>query len=139
MDYILCITFTVLITVVLMNTLRGNHDADVYADGYQDGYLARSLKIEQNEKENSVEEPKPICFERNFTIGTLDKAKKVVNIAGRFTENIDVIRGHYSIDAKSIMGLLSLDISQPVTIKIHSEDTEVVELLFGYLESVLEE
>lgn len=139
MDYFLCIVITALAVVVLMSLLRGSHDNDVYAEGYQEGYLARGLKIEQEEKENSVEESKLICFERKFTIGTLDKAKKVVNIAGRFAEDIDVIRGHYSIDAKSIMGLLSLDISQPVTIRIHTENTEVVELLFGYLESALEE
>ena len=51
----------------------------------------------------------------------------------RFTEDmrllpcdVDVLKGHYVIDAKSIMGLFSLSLDQPVTVRIHSDDEEVI-------------
>lgn len=41
--------------------------------------------------------------------------------------DIDLVRGRYVIDAKSIMGIYSLDVSQPVSLVIHSDDTNIAE------------
>ena len=38
--------------------------------------------------------------------------------------DVDVVRGRWVIDAKSIMGIFSLDLSTPVKITIHSENEE---------------
>jgi len=126
-----------------MGLFRQEHDADVYADGYQDGYLARDLKCEKelqakNEKKVQNDNPKPYQ-EKQIIIGTLDKAKKVVNIASKFAENVDVSKGHYLIDAKSIMGLLSLDISQPVMIRIYTDDLSISNDFFSCIELMLDE
>ena len=40
--------------------------------------------------------------------------------------DVDVLKGHYVIDAKSIMGLFSLSLDQPVTVRIHSDDEEII-------------
>ena len=34
---------------------------------------------------------------------------------------VDLIQGRYTIDAKSIMGIFSLDLSKPVNVQIHSD------------------
>lgn len=68
-----------------------------------------------------------------LTIGTFENAKKLVMIAMQFEEDIDVKTGHYVIDAKSIMGVLSLDISKPVTLCVHTDDGNVTAKFIGKL------
>ena len=50
--------------------------------------------------------------------------KDFVTIVNDYTIETDLVVGRYLIDAKSIMGVLSLDLSQPLTVQIHSEDCE---------------
>ena len=59
-------------------------------------------------------------------IRTIENAKKVVNIACDFEEDIDIKQGRYTIDGKSIMGLFSLDITQPLWVEIKSHDPDVI-------------
>ncbi len=56
-------------------------------------------------------------------LDTIDGAKQLNAIALSYEEDIDIIKGRYVIDAKSILGIFSLDISKPVKIKIHSEQS----------------
>ncbi|MBR3306232.1 MAG: HPr family phosphocarrier protein [Lachnospiraceae bacterium] len=55
-------------------------------------------------------------------IDSIDKVKAFVNKIGRFDYDFDLISGRYVIDAKSIMGVLSLDISKPIQLDIHVND-----------------
>ena len=50
--------------------------------------------------------------------------KDFVTIVNDYKIETDLVVGRYLIDAKSIMGVLSLDLSQPLTVQIHSEDCE---------------
>ena len=50
--------------------------------------------------------------------------KDFVKIVNDYKIETDLVVGRYLIDAKSIMGVLSLDLSQPLTVQIHSEDCE---------------
>lgn len=59
-------------------------------------------------------------------ISTIAKAKKLNEIALSYEEDIDILRDRYVIDAKSILGIFSLDISQPLTIRIHTDDSDVL-------------
>ena len=52
----------------------------------------------------------------SIKLTTIDELKEFVSIVNRYQYNIDCISGRYTIDAKSILGLLSLDLSQPITI-----------------------
>lgn len=54
------------------------------------------------------------------------KATKFVNVANTFEEYVDAIMYHYVIDAKSLMGIFTLDLSQPIEVKIHSDNPEVL-------------
>ena len=61
-----------------------------------------------------------------ISLNSIDKVKSFVN---------DLVSGRYVIDAKSIMGIFSLDLSKPIDLNIHAEDgaDEVLEVLKPYL------
>ena len=70
-------------------------------------------------------------------IDSIDKFKAFVNEIARFDCDFDLISGRYVIDAKSIMGIFSLDISKPIELDIHvndeSEAAEIMKALQPYL------
>lgn len=63
-----------------------------------------------------------------INLGSIDKVKSFVNDITKFDADFDLVSGRYVIDAKSIMGIFSLDLSKPIDLNIHSE-TEVDEIL----------
>ena len=55
--------------------------------------------------------------------------KEFIKITTSFESNIDMIKDRYVIDAKSLLGVLSLDFTQPTTVVIHSvNEDEIVRL-----------
>lgn len=54
-------------------------------------------------------------------LNSIDKVKSFVNDISRFDTDFDLISGRYIIDAKSIMGIFSLDLSKPIDLAIHEE------------------
>ncbi|MGN0495466.1 MAG: HPr family phosphocarrier protein [Lachnospiraceae bacterium] len=70
-----------------------------------------------------------------ISLNSIDKVKSFVNDIARFDAEFDLVSGRYVIDAKSIMGIFSLDISQPIDLNIHTEgdDTEILEALKPYM------
>ena len=76
-------------------------------------------------------------METNFTI-SLDSIAEVnafANMIAHFTSEIDMSSGRYVVNAKSIMGIFSLDISKPIDLNIHNADNldEIMEQLQPYL------
>ncbi|MGE9906673.1 HPr family phosphocarrier protein [Lachnospiraceae bacterium SGI.231] len=61
-------------------------------------------------------------------LDSIDKVKGFVNDISRFNTDFDLISGRYVIDAKSIMGIFSLDLSKPIELTIHEND-EIDEIL----------
>jgi phosphotransferase system HPr-like phosphotransfer protein len=57
-------------------------------------------------------------------VDVIDDIKKFVNIVSLCDYDFDITSGRYVVDAKSIMGLFSLDLSAPLTLVIHSEDCD---------------
>ncbi len=57
-------------------------------------------------------------------LSTISDVKKFVTIANSHTYDIDLLSGRYVIDAKSIMGIFSLDLSQPITIQADCNDDD---------------
>lgn len=55
-------------------------------------------------------------------INTIDDVKNFVSIVTRCDYDVDIISGRYAIDAKSIMGIFSLDLSKPIDLNIHNEN-----------------
>lgn len=61
-------------------------------------------------------------------LNSIDKVKSFVNDITKFNSDFDLVSGRYVIDAKSIMGIFSLDLSKPINLSIHS-DTEIDAIL----------
>ena len=55
------------------------------------------------------------------SLNSIDKVKTFVNDINRFDFDFDLVSGRYVIDAKSIMGIFSLDLSKPIDLNIHAE------------------
>ncbi len=56
-----------------------------------------------------------------ISLNSIDKVKSFVNAITQFDYDFDLISGRYVIDAKSIMGIFSLDLSKPIDLAIHTE------------------
>jgi len=70
-----------------------------------------------------------------ISLNSIDKVKSFVNDITRFNNDFDLVSGRYVIDAKSIMGIFSLDLSKPIDLSIHAEDNldEILEALKPYM------
>ncbi len=70
------------------------------------------------------------------SLNSIDKVKSFVKDISQFDEDLDLISGRYVIDAKSLLGIFSLDLSKPIDLNIHAEDATadaIVEALSAYL------
>ena len=70
-----------------------------------------------------------------ISLNSIDKVKSFVNDLTKFDVDFDLVSGRYVIDAKSIMGIFSLDLSKPIDLAIHAENNmdEIMETLKPYL------
>ena len=70
-----------------------------------------------------------------ISLNSIDKVKSFVNDITKFDYDFDLVSGRYVIDAKSIMGIFSLDLSKPIDLAIHTEDNlnEILEALKPYI------
>ena len=57
-----------------------------------------------------------------ISLNSIDKVKSFVNDVTKFDCDFDLVSGRYVIDAKSIMGIFSLDLSKPITLNVHAEE-----------------
>lgn len=72
----------------------------------------------------------------SIVLNSIDKVKSFVNNVGKYPNDFDLVSGRYVIDAKSIMGIFSLDLSKPIDLMIHAEGEElekILEMLKPYL------
>ena len=72
----------------------------------------------------------------NISLNSIEKVKTFVNLINRFDYDFDLVSGRYVIDAKSIMGIFSLDLSKPITLNIHADDEQadsIIKELTSYL------
>lgn len=71
-----------------------------------------------------------------ISLNSIDKVKSFVHEISKFDYDFDLVSGRYVIDAKSIMGIFSLDLSKPIELAIHAgeEDlSDVMKVLEPYL------
>ncbi len=63
------------------------------------------------------------------SLDSIVKVKDFVNDINRFNCDFDLISGRYIIDAKSILGIFSLDLSRPIDLQIHADGETLEEVL----------
>ena len=70
-----------------------------------------------------------------ISLNSIDKVKSFVNDISKYSFDFDLVSGRYVIDAKSIMGIFSLDLSRPIDLSIHAEEgvDEILETLKPYI------
>lgn len=70
-----------------------------------------------------------------ISLDSIDKVKSFVNAVNRLEGEFDLVSGRYIVDAKSIMGIFSLDLSRPIELQIHSSSgiEETMKVLKPYL------
>ena len=57
----------------------------------------------------------------NIRINTIEDVKNFVTTVTKCNYEVDIVSGRYAIDAKSIMGIFSLDLSKPIDLNIHAD------------------
>ena len=65
-----------------------------------------------------------------ISLNSIDKVKTFVNVINRFDAEFDLVSGRYVIDAKSIMGIFSLDLEMPLELAADMEDEKIVDNVF---------
>ncbi len=60
----------------------------------------------------------------NILLSSINDVKNFVNIVSKYDFDVDLTSGRYVVDAKSIMGIFSLDLSKPIKVGVHSENAE---------------
>lgn len=58
----------------------------------------------------------------NILLKSINDVKDFVNVVNRYDFDVDLSSGRYIVDAKSIMGIFSLDLSKPIKVEVHAED-----------------
>lgn len=62
-------------------------------------------------------------------LNSIDKVKAFVNDITKFDTDFDLVSGRYVIDAKSIMGIFSLDLSKPIDLCIHADESTITPIM----------
>lgn len=60
------------------------------------------------------------------TLNDFNKIKAFGKEVGKFESDIDLVKGRYVIDAKSTIGIFTLDLSAPVDVVIHSDNEDEI-------------
>ena len=58
----------------------------------------------------------------NIRLTTLEDVRRFVNTVTKYDTEIDLCSGRYVLDAKSIMGIFSLDLLSPIKLTAHTDD-----------------
>jgi len=60
----------------------------------------------------------------NLLLSSINDVKDFVNIVSRYDFDVDLTSGRYVVDAKSIMGIFSLDLSKPIKVEVHDDNCD---------------
>ncbi len=63
---------------------------------------------------------------KKFTVllSSINDVKAFVNVVTKYDFEIDLTSGRYVVDAKSIMGIFSLDLTKPIEVEAHSDNCD---------------
>ena len=57
-------------------------------------------------------------------LSTIEQVRNFVNIVSKYDYEIDLKSGRYVVDAKSIMGIFSLDLLNKIEVTVHAENCD---------------
>lgn len=59
-----------------------------------------------------------------ISLTQVSQVQDFVNLVSRYPFDVDMVSGRYTVDAKSMLGIYSLDLSRPLQVLIYSNDCE---------------
>lgn len=62
-------------------------------------------------------------------LNSIQKVNSFSHELEQFDNDFDLVSGRYIVDAKSVMGIFSLDLNEPTTLNIHATDSEMGPIL----------
>jgi len=65
-------------------------------------------------------------------LNSVEKVKQFESDICKLDGDFDLVSGKYIVDAKSMMGIFSLDLSKPVLLNVHQETQEKIDVLTKY-------
>ena len=71
------------------------------------------------------------------TLNDFIRIKNFSSEVVKFESDIDLIKGRYIIDAKSTIGIFTLDLSSPVDVVIHSDDEDEIKRFNEVMEAFI--
>ena len=60
-------------------------------------------------------------------LNDVEQIRQFVDVVGKFDVNFDLGSGHHIVDAKSILGVMALDLSHPQMLRYDSDDETIEE------------
>ena len=81
-------------------------------------------KVEQTERKAAI-----FMTERKIKLNSIEDVKEFTSLANSMTYEMDLISGRYAVDARSIMGIFSLDLTKTLTLVLHCGDEECQDFL----------
>lgn len=65
----------------------------------------------------------------SIMIDSVEKVQRFISAISRYSCSFDIESGHSCVDAKSLVGIFSLDISQPLHLTIHDDGSQMEDVL----------
>ena len=62
----------------------------------------------------------------NIKLSLAENVKSFVNIVNRYPYDVDLRAGRHVVDAKSILGIFSLDLSKPISLDIYADECDAL-------------
>lgn len=59
-------------------------------------------------------------------LSTIEDVRNFVSLLSKYSIDLDLQSGRYTVDARSLMGIFSLDLLKPIDFIINSEDENIV-------------
>lgn len=69
--------------------------------------------------------------ESKVNLNSIDDVKEFVALVNRCAFDVDLLSGRYAVDAKSIMGIFSLDLTKTLKLVIHDDSEKADDFLDG--------
>ena len=68
-------------------------------------------------------------------LSSIEAVRDFVEIVRKYDSEVDLSSGRYVVDAKSIMGIFSLDLDKPVKMNAETDDAKFIEAVKPFVAS----
>lgn len=66
-------------------------------------------------------------------LSMISDVKEFLDVAFKIECDIDLVKDRYIVDAKSTLGIFTMDLSKPIELVIHSNDESLMELFTKWI------